>query len=286
MDGSPAPDYLSFQRLDELHDLRDQAAVSEVLANSSIRRIGPLVEYVFQEANLPALYPPLERTHTSRMVTRLYEVIHARELRCEPSTTSAHKSFEFSTRLHSTTRRENARWDAYCRRFERAALAAGFNRSLAAGLTGALLELASNVADHSERPNTSLTGYRYAQDEFEFVVADAGIGVLSSFRKNPEYSHLTDAGAALRTAIQPGESRFGRNQGRGTGFETVFRSLRNLNGMMRLRSGDHSLTLRRVAPNQLRPFLGTLPPYQGCLVSVVCRPIENAHAHPLSGHAS
>jgi hypothetical protein len=49
----------------------------------------------------------------------------------------------------------------------------------------------------------------------EFVVADRGIGVLSSLKQNPEYADLSDAGAALQLAITDGVSRFPSETGHG-----------------------------------------------------------------------
>lgn len=88
----------------------------------------------------------------------------------------------------------NTLWDQWAKHAENAAVSAGLAKSLAAGLMGALGELQDNVFEHSGRPVTGLVAYGAGDGAFEFVVADAGRGVLASLRENPEFAHLADFG--------------------------------------------------------------------------------------------
>ena len=68
----------------------------------------------------------------------------------------------------------------------------------------ALGELQDNVFEHSGRPESGVVAYAASNGAFEFVVADAGRGVLASLRENPEFAGLADSGAALRVAVLTG----------------------------------------------------------------------------------
>jgi hypothetical protein len=140
-------------------------------------------------------------------------------------------------------------WDQWAKHAENAAVGAGFPRRLIEALLGALGELQDNVYEHSGRPETGLVAYAVSPDAFEFVAADAGIGVLASLRQNPEFSGLTDSGAALRAAASDGASRLGRDSGHGYGIGQLFRALANHEGELRFRSGDHALALRGDSPS-------------------------------------
>lgn len=57
---------------------------------------------------------------------------------------------------------------------------------------GAMRELEDNAHLHSRRAQDGLVAFRGTVDEFEFVVADSGIGVLQGLREAPRYAHLKD----------------------------------------------------------------------------------------------
>jgi hypothetical protein len=163
-------------------------------------------------------------------------------------------------------------WVGFRKRFEGAAVAAGFQKRLAQGMTAAFGEMADNVIQHSEDVVSGIAGYRWTREEFEYVVADSGIGVLASLRTCPDYSDIADDGRALSTALTPGESRHGKGSGHGTGFKQVFTSLMNHFGKLRFRSGDFSASLDGQSPGLETAQLAQCPPYyQGFLVSVLCR---------------
>lgn len=140
-------------------------------------------------------------------------------------------------------------WDQWAKHVENAAVAASFPRGFAAGLMGALGELQDNVFEHSGRPESGLVAYGAKTGTFEFVVADAGRGVLASLRENPEFTHLADCGAALRLAASDGASRHTSESGHGYGISQLFRALAHHNAELRFRSGDHALRIWGDAPS-------------------------------------
>ena len=168
---------------------------------------------------------------------------------------------------------ERIAWDQWAKHAENAAIAAGLARGLVGGLLGALGELQDNVLDHSGRPETGVVAYAASDGAFEFVVADAGRGVLASLRENPEFSRLEDSGAALRVAASDGASRYARNTGHGYGIGQLFRALAHDAAELRFRSGDHALRLWGDAPSLSgRVELAQKAWLDGLTISVRCAP--------------
>lgn len=165
---------------------------------------------------------------------------------------------------------DDLRWMTFCKRLENAAASVGLGDSFAKALAGTVEEMTSNVLEHSEHAQTSIVGYRSSEREFEYVVADSGIGVLQSLRKNSYYSHLEDSGKALETAVQEGESRRGHNVGHGLGFRDLLNNIANRNSYLRFRSGNYVLV---IDGTQSTPIWETKPcnPLQGLLISIVSR---------------
>ena len=168
---------------------------------------------------------------------------------------------------------DDSPWHQWLSHAENAAVAAGLARSLVSRLIGALGELQENVYQHSGRPETGLIAYAAVKGMFEFVVADAGIGVLASLRQNPEFAHLADAGEALRVAISDGASRHGRASGRGYGIGQLFRALAHDSAELRFRSGDHALRLWGDAPSLTGQYeVAQKARLDGLIVTVRCLP--------------
>src|SRR6266853_3177550 len=63
-------------------------------------------------------------------------------------------------------------------------IANGFPIDLARGLTGAVVEMVDNIWMHSETTQPGLLAYQVRKRKFAFSVADTGIGVLASLKKN------------------------------------------------------------------------------------------------------
>ena len=153
----------------------------------------------------------------------------------------------------------------------KAAEAVGLPVAVAQSLTAAMRELETNIHEHSDQATTGLIAYRASQSEFEFVVADAGRGILSTLQEAPEYRSLTDHGRALHAALQEGVSRYGRAANRGNGFRDLFLGLASLDASLRFRSGDHALSLSGGHPDLRFARLAQKMPFQGFLASVRCR---------------
>jgi hypothetical protein len=164
----------------------------------------------------------------------------------------------------------NPGWIAFRRRLQVAGERAGFPKSFAGELAGTFGEMVSNLAEHSERSETGVVGYRWDENEFEYVVADQGIGVLESLRQHDDFKNkVTDYDQALTTALTQGASRYGLEAKRGKGFDTLVLNIANRNSCLRFRSGDRSHIIDgRTSPPTRTTY--TCTPYQGFLISVLC----------------
>lgn len=164
-------------------------------------------------------------------------------------------------------------WEQWAKHAENAAITAGLARGLAAGLIGAFGELLDNVFEHSGRPESGVVAYAASDGAFEFVVADAGRGVLASLRENPEFAGLSDSGTALRVAASDGASRHAQSSGHGYGIGRLFRALAHDAAELRFRSGDHALRLWGDAPSLTGQVeLAQKAWLDGLTVSVRCAP--------------
>jgi len=137
-------------------------------------------------------------------------------------------------------------------------------------LLAAMHELNSNIEEHSAAESTGIMAYRARAGEFEFVVADAGIGILQSLSSCQEFAYLSNHGDALLAALNEGTSRYGSNKNRGYGFRSIFRGLYERKGSLRFRSGDHALTMDGASPDLKVAQLAQKPNLQGFFVSVRC----------------
>jgi anti-sigma regulatory factor (Ser/Thr protein kinase) len=162
-------------------------------------------------------------------------------------------------------------WVGFGLAAQKAVIAAGFHRRIAAQFAGALGEMVSNIHEHSGAAASGLAAFRAGSREFEFVVADGGMGVLDSLRSCPDYAHLDDHGEALQLALTDGVSRFGPQAKRGGGFRPIFVGLANLSGSLRFRSGDHALVIDGRRINSMAAKMAQKAHLKGFLVSVACR---------------
>lgn len=267
-DGDDSGPVLSFEFLEDVMALSSEAS-EELISQAKIRRIGPLVEYVYHNANVVAR---LESKRHSSTVKSLAEVLTAAKLsRFHPSLSfEASTAVEFCFTPHTEDEIDDPRWVAFCKRLMDAGIKAGLSKGFSQGLVGTLEEMTSNVFEHSENAESGLTGYRWSFGEFEYVVADRGIGVLASLLKHSEYSWLDDAGQALEVAVCDGESRFGRDAHRGTGFHHLLYNVASRDSYVRFRSGDHCYTIDgTVQPILKRTY--PCPPFNGFLISLVAK---------------
>jgi len=161
-------------------------------------------------------------------------------------------------------------WDAFCLNAQHAAQRAGFPKRIAQGFVAAILELEDNIHLHSQAPHTGFVAFRSVPGEFEFVVADTGVGILQSLRSCTQYEHVNDSGTALRLALTDGYSRFGTTSGHGYGFRPLFVGLANRRGSLRFRSSDHCLEMSGENPNLVSARIHQRPHIPGLQISVVC----------------
>jgi hypothetical protein len=189
--------------------------------------------------------------------------------------TSNDTTFGFITTGRDINRPDSTgglQWVGFCQRAQQAA-ERSLPKLIAHGLIGALIEIEENVHLHSDRGHDGVVAFRGTSDEFELVVADSGIGMLASLRRSPEYQDLTDAGKALRLALQDGQSRLRYLEPhRGYGFRSLFLNLASLNGALRFRSDDQAVTIEGVGPELVRSTLSQKTQLQGFSANIICRP--------------
>jgi len=201
-------------------------------------RIGPLVELTMARRFLPDAYRAV--TFEARFVGMVDHALNEGTITGNGINDVAGV---FPLFRHDPRSSDQSFWDQWAKHAENAAVARNIPRRLVEGLVGAMGELQDNVYTHSGGIDSGLVAYAVSDDAFEFVVADAGMGVLASLKQNPEFTQLEHSGQALREAISDGASRFGRQSGHGYGISQLFRALAHENGDLRFRSGDHVLTL-------------------------------------------
>jgi hypothetical protein len=143
----------------------------------------------------------------------------------------------------------------------------GFPVKLAGGLAGAVIEMVDNVWQHSDTPSPGLLAYQVRRRRFGFCVADTGVGVLASLRRNPRHRQLSSSMEAIRSAIEPGVSR--SRDGGGMGFPSLLHALADLWGTARIRSGEAGLVIDRTEDERKKHFV-YLPPLPGVHISVRC----------------
>ena len=183
---------------------------------------------------------------------------------------------EFHKCCESDDEQNDVRWTAYLKRLEDAAKKAGLQEQFAKALVGTFGEMIGNLLDHSENPTSGIVGYRWDDSEFEYIVADLGIGVLNSLRSNEEYNYLKDSGQALETALKTGESKHGKTQGNGFGFRSLIQNIASRNSYLRFRSGDHYHMIDGTK-DKMRSSTKACSNFDGFLISVVCKSKETVH---------
>lgn len=264
--------FLSFNLLDQLVDLNNYDEVTTILNQISVMRIGPVVEYIFLEKIHRDNLPEIKHCNKSLEIDSILKTMESSSNKSKNTSLDAHK-YEFFKAPEKDIDFDDENWIAFCQRIKNASKLAGFSVPIASGIAGAVGEMVSNACEHSQRRDTALVGYRWAEGELEYAVADAGIGILKSLQTNDLYAHLVDSSQALELAIQSGVSSLNGKEGnRGTGFDTLFRSFSNLRGLLRLRTGKHSLHIEAVnSENAREGKISECCHYEGCLISVVCK---------------
>lgn len=260
--------FLSFDLLEDVMNLT-RPRYEEIVGRATIARIGPLVEYAYHHYKTAAeqLSPLGDHPAVSSLADSLRD---AEGSRAATDTSIKPRPVEFFKCPQSDEGFEDPNWMAFCLRLMYAGAEAGLSKEFSQALAGTFEEMTGNLQEHSEAPQSGLVGYRHATGEFEYVVADAGIGVLRSLKQHSDYSWLADSGEALETAVSSGESRHGRRQLRGFGFNKLMYNIAQRNSYLRFRSGDHSYTIDGTRPTPLKKTQHCAH-FQGFLISVICK---------------
>jgi hypothetical protein len=261
--------YLSFDLLEDVM-LLPSSKYEEIVERSTILRIGPLVEYAYHHYEDAANH--LRSRSDLLAVNSLLNVMAGRT-RVASDTWMKARPVEFFRIPQSPEEVNDPNWIAFCMRLTDAGVKAGLPKQFSQGLAGTFEEMTGNLLEHSERSASGVAGYMWRAGEFEYVVADAGIGVLNSLHQHSDYSLIADSGEALETAVCDGESRHGRKDHRGTGFHDLITNIARRNSYLRFRSGDHSYSLDGTKSLPVKQVQHCAP-FQGFLISVVSRPLN------------
>lgn len=230
--------------------------------------IGAIVEYELQRFRHRTDLPRLSEHSDLPMVARIEQLVAFGSGPCSTSL----QPVEADAVKIPLVLRDDPTWIAFVKRAELTAREVGLGEFTAAGLAGAIGELADNVILHSDAASTGIAGFARREGVFEYFVADAGIGMLSSLRKAPEFASLRDDLEALPLAITPGISRRGRDSGSGYGYRAVFAPLREASGGVRLRSGKAVLQVSGLGPTPDQGRCSQRPDHQGVVVTVQISP--------------
>jgi hypothetical protein len=266
---------LNFALLDDLALARERrgAAVLGHLAQINVQRLGPLVELCMLDRMRPTEPAALDALRTAPALTLVRQAVPDQRDPAGRYGGDLLSRFGAIGTNRNPLAEDTVEWVQFCRKAQEAAEFAALPKVIAHGLIGAMRELEDNIHLHSRRAQDGIVAFRGTVDEFEFVVADSGIGVLQGLREAPRYTHLTDAGAALKTALSDGQSRLlDQDPGRGFGFHDLFVSLANLYGELRFRSDDHALTIDGSGPALPQARLAQKATLQGFVISIVCTP--------------
>ena len=260
---------LGFDQVDDLGLASESNPIAiDSLVQLTPKNIGPLVEYEWlRRSGRTSLLGLDTLTRTRRL--QLFRAVISGERHVQFNTETAR--CQFITFYWQRDDEEPESWFFFCHSMQKAAEAIGIPFKNAQELVATARELMSNVFDHSGSSNTGIAGFAASHNEFELVIADAGIGVLQSLRTSEEFKDLNDAGKAIHTALTEGASRFDHKSGHGGGFNPLFQSFLNLSGALRFRSGDHALTIDGVSPSLSTARLRQKLELPGFIVSALCR---------------
>jgi anti-sigma regulatory factor (Ser/Thr protein kinase) len=107
-------------------------------------------------------------------------------------------------------------------------------------------EVCQNSFDHNERTTgfVAMQVYRGRNPFVEIAVADCGVGLRDTLRRNPKYASLTSDGEAIREATRLGASQYHEDPTRGTGLYHLLESAYRHEGGVHLRSGSAAVRYR------------------------------------------
>lgn len=252
---------------------------AEALATSSLEAItlGGLLELVVRawawqsEANEPALALFRTWAHQQPLLLQGWRMLLGKDHSRRPTDMFSAPAYEFC--MVPSKSEDSLHWDHHRDRFARSLKQEGFGKPTAYGLVGAYLEMADNAQDHSgtdeQHPAPALAAFHVAPGRMAYGVADLGRGVLASLRTKAEWSNLENSREALLAAIQQRATRRPEYK-QGSGFTQVHKSIADLNGVLRFRSGDAALLLDGRPEQAREATLRNSPGLLGFQLSVTC----------------
>jgi hypothetical protein len=261
---------LTFEILDDLAlaAVRNRGDPVNHLRAYRVNRLGPLLELL---ALSRSAILPLDVLPTCAARQTMARALGIRQVSSGEHSIGQETRVGFILTNRDPHADDQTHWVAFCRKAQEVA-ELSLPKSVAQGMVGAMREIEENIHVHSERSFDGVVGYRGTGNEFEFAVADSGIGLLNSLKKSSDYAQLADSGSAIKIALADGHSRLRHlNPGRGYGFHDLFVGLANLNGELRFRSGDHALVINGASPSLMTARLSQKVDIGGFLVSIVCR---------------
>lgn len=265
---------MEFEQIDDIlwdSESVETNVIEEVMFAEPVNRIGPLVEYSYIQSSLEDSLPAFVPAHPTKITNEFFRIQgYSKFDDVCPNTSTDADDAEFHPTPTCAAEFTSPSWRGFRRRLQDAAESTGFGKTVAQGLTGAVDEIVSNIIEHSQAPTSGLAGYHWNESEFEFVIADAGEGVLKSLQRNPTYSDLIAADEALHLALTDGVSRHGKHLSRGYGFRQLFVSLASLGARLRFRSGPYRLEIVGETPTMSHARIAPSPQFCGFLSSVIC----------------
>ncbi len=231
-------------------------------------RLGPLIEYAYTRLQHDRRHLPTGNALIDTGSMRMIEGCAQR--RAGTLTTTSLEPNEVEIAMLPVPIAGSGVWSAFTRRMVNAAKRAGFDDLSAKAMGAAFGELADNAINHSELPIGATIAYRWVASEFEMVIADPGIGIRASLRKNPRHSAISDDQAALEQATTMGVTRHADGTGHGTGFKTVFDAIASFSGLLRFRSGTAALILDGTRLGSITRKSRQRAHFQGFLATIRC----------------
>jgi hypothetical protein len=214
---------LDFVLIDDILDLEAAEHLS-IASDSKLTSLGPFVEFAYY--GYPDRDTYLAPWRDSEIGRNLLAAINASDFDSARNPISGiEKLIEFIPTPRAMEQVAHPKWETFLIRSQNAAESAGIPKHLAQGLIGTLQEMVDNILWHSSAEMSGIAGYRCSPNNFEYVVADAGIGVFASLTANKKWSTVQDPLEALVKALENGVTRCSDEESRGTGFNRLLSSI-------------------------------------------------------------
>jgi hypothetical protein len=255
-----------FNLLDDLAFAAHAGVLPDALPQASMQELGPVMELTqLRKAGLSSNLTELGWLNLGVKARLLDHQTLSPNLWIEPK----HLNCGIAKAVFDVANTAN-HFELFCIRAQQSAERNGIPKRYAQEMIAAIWEFQSNIIEHSDAPETGFIAFQAHNEKFEFVAADSGIGVLESLRSCTEYRYLNNHGDALLRTIEDGVSKSGSHTMRGLGFRPIFVGLANLNGAIRLRSGDYALISNGTTLSRNAVKLKQKPKIAGFFASIVC----------------